>query len=274
MENNVIEILFIGDIVGKPGRRAVRDYLQNNKFDFVIANVENASHGFGLTLKNHNDLIEYGIDAFTSGNHIWDKNDIYDYIDNSDRLIRPLNYPNCAYGVGYRIFDVLGKRIGVINLLGRTFMAPVDSPFSALKEVFENIKNKVDFTIVDIHAEATAEKLSLAYLAKDLGINAVIGTHTHVQTADEQIIGGKTFYITDVGFVGAKNSIIGMDIETSLKRWLTCINYRLEVPNGDIAHFDAVKFSLNQVDLSFVQVKRISLDINLSYDNEEKGQQE
>ena len=274
MESNVIEILFIGDIVGKPGRRAVREYLQKNKFDFVIANVENASHGFGLTQKNHNDLIEYGIDAFTSGNHIWDKNDIYDYIDTSDRLIRPLNYPNCNYGTGYRIFNIKGKKIGVINLLGRTFMSPVDSPFESLQNCFEKIKDKVDFTIIDIHAEATAEKLSLAYLAKDLGINAVLGTHTHVQTSDEQIIDGKTLYITDVGFTGAKNSIIGMDIETSLKRWLTCINYRLDVPNCDIAHFDAIKFSLTQADLRFMEVKRISLDFNLSYDNEEKGQQE
>ncbi len=274
MKDNLIEILFIGDIVGKPGRRAVRDYLQKNKFDFVIANVENASHGFGLTQKNHNELIEYGVNAFTSGNHIWDKNDIYDYIDTSDRLIRPLNYPNCTYGTGYKIFDVLGKKIGVINLLGRTFMTPVDSPFSALKELYEKIKDEVDFTIIDIHAEATAEKLSLAYLAKDLGINAVIGTHTHVQTADEQIIDNKTLYISDVGFVGAKNSIIGMDIESSLKRWLTCINYRLEIPDGDVAHFDALKFCLNQVDLSFVHVQRINFDINLSDYNEEKGQQE
>ena len=274
MENNLIEILFIGDIVGKPGRKAVREFLQQNKFDFVIANVENASHGFGLTQKNHNELIEYGVNAFTSGNHIWDKNDIYDYIDSSDRLIRPLNYPNCEYGVGYRIFNIKEKKIGVINLLGRTFMAPVDSPFSALKEVYENIKNDVDFVIADIHAEATAEKISIAYLAKDLGINAVIGTHTHVQTSDERIIENKTLYITDVGYVGAKNSIIGMDIEASLKRWLTCINYRLDVPNDDIAHFDALKFSLNQSDLSFNHVERISLDINLSYDNEEKGQAE
>ena len=153
-------------------------------------------------------------------------------------------------------------------------MAPVDSPFSALKEVYENIKNDVDFVIADIHAEATAEKISIAYLAKDLGINAVIGTHTHVQTSDERIIENKTLYITDVGYVGAKNSIIGMDIEASLKRWLTCINYRLDVPNDDIAHFDALKFSLNQSDLSFNHVERISLDINLSYDNEEKGQAE
>jgi calcineurin-like phosphoesterase len=153
-------------------------------------------------------------------------------------------------------------------------MAPVDSPFSRLTEVYEKIKNEVDFTIIDIHAEATAEKLSLAYLAKDLGINAVLGTHTHVQTSDEQIIDGKTLYITDVGFTGAKNSIIGMDIEMSLKRWLTCINYRLDIPDGDEVHFDAIKFSLNKSDMSFKQVKRISLDFNLSYDNEEKGQQE
>ena len=131
--NDVIEILFIGDIVGRPGRKIVREFLSQNSFDFVIANVENASHGFGLTKKNHEDLKSYGINAMTSGNHIWDKKEVYEYINESDCLVRPLNYPNCNWGSGYKIFEIQGVKIAVTNLLGRTFMAPVDSPFEVLK---------------------------------------------------------------------------------------------------------------------------------------------
>ena len=192
MNNDVAEILFIGDIVGRPGRRAVKDYLENNSFDFVIANVENASHGFGLTLKNHDELKGYGINAMTSGNHIWDKKEVFDYINDSDALIRPLNYPNCEWGKGYKIFDVKGLKIAVANLLGRTFMAPVDSPFDEAKKLAEELKGKADLVFVDFHAEATAEKVSFGYYAKELGFKAVLGTHTHIQTADEQINDGLT----------------------------------------------------------------------------------
>ena len=132
--NELIKVLFIGDIVGRPGRNIVKDYLgvlnaSDNPYDFIIANVENASHGFGLTEKNHNELSEIGINCFTSGNHIWDKKDIYSYINDSDKLIRPWNYPKGTYGVGYRIFDIKGTKIAVMNFLGRTFMNPVDSPW-------------------------------------------------------------------------------------------------------------------------------------------------
>ncbi len=257
MNNDVVEILFIGDIVGRPGRRAVKDYLEKNSFDFVIANVENASHGFGLTQKNHDELKSYGINAMTSGNHIWDKKEVFDYINDSDVLIRPLNYPNCEWGEGYKIFDVKNLKIAVINLLGRTFMAPVDSPFDELKKVSEELKERVDLVIVDFHAEATAEKISMGYYAHELGLNAVLGTHTHVQTADERIFDDKMLYITDVGFCGASRSIIGMDVEGSIKRWTTCIHDRLEVVDSSLAQFNAVKFSYDIKDLTCRQVQRV-----------------
>jgi len=264
MKKNSVEILFIGDIVGRPGRRAVKDYLTNNSFDFVIANVENASHGFGLTKKNHDELISYGVNAMTSGNHIWDKKEVFDYINDSDALIRPLNYPNCEWGEGYKIFEVHNLKIAVTNLLGRTFMAPVNSPFEELQKLSEELKNKVDLIFVDFHAEATAEKVSLAYYAQKLGINAVIGTHTHVQTADEKIIDNKMVYITDAGFSGASQSIIGMDAESSIKRWLTCINDRLDVVDSPIAQFNAIKFSFDTNDLSCTNVQRVFYEKDLS----------
>ena len=257
-DKDVIEILFIGDIVGRPGRRIVKDYLEHNSFDFVIANVENASHGFGLTKKNHEDLKSYGVDAMTSGNHIWDKKEVFDYINDSDVLIRPLNYPNCEWGAGYKIFEVNGIKIAVTNLLGRTFMTPVDSPFEVLRSLVEEIKDKVDLIFVDFHAEATAEKVSLGYYAKDLGVNAVLGTHTHIQTADEKILDKKMVYITDAGFCGAAESIIGMDIAASVKRWLTSIHDRLDVCDTKLAQFNGVKFVFNKSDFSCEEVQRIS----------------
>lgn len=269
--NDVIEILFIGDIVGRPGRKIVREFLSQNSFDFVIANVENASHGFGLTKKNHEDLKSYGINAMTSGNHIWDKKEVYEYINESDCLVRPLNYPNCNWGSGYKIFEIQGVKIAVTNLLGRTFMAPVDSPFEVLKNLVEEIKDKADLIFVDFHAEATAEKVSFGYWAKDLGVHVVFGTHTHIQTADEKILDNKTAYITDAGFCGAYESIIGMDVEASLKRWTTCIHDRLDVVDSPVAQFNGVKFEFNKITKCCEKVERISFVKNFSEDRDMKG---
>lgn len=228
-----LKVLFIGDIVGRPGRIAVKDFLSKNCYDFVIANVENASHGFGLTQKNHDELKEYGINAMTSGNHIWDKKDIYSYIDDSDVLIRPYNYHKSIQGKGYKIFK---NKFVVINLLGKTFMPPIDCPFVSLENIFSELKNYENYEnfiiIIDFHAEATAEKQCLAQFASELGVSAVIGTHTHVQTADEKIINQKCAYITDVGFAGSQNSIIGMKYDSSLKRLMTSINERFDVEDN------------------------------------------
>lgn len=248
-----LDILFLGDIVGRPGRRVVRKYLTEEirslekRPDFIIANGENASHGFGLTERNYNELTELGIDVLTSGNHIWDKKEIFSYIDKADKLIRPLNYPEGVPGVGSRIFTVNDSSIAVISLLGRVFMSPIDSPWKTLENEIEKIKNKINnpIIIVDFHAEATAEKLSCGYFAAALGVSAVIGTHTHVQTSDEKILEEGTAYITDVGYCGAYHSIIGMEINNSIKRLITNIPDRYEVACLDKAEVNGVRLLIN-----------------------------
>lgn len=241
-----IKIIFFGDIVGKPGRFAVRDYLLENryKYDFVIANIENASHGFGLTEKNYNDFIEYGVDAMTCGNHIWDKKDIYSYIDDADKLIRPINYPAGTKGLGSRIFEKNGIKIGVINVIGRVFMNLVDSQWEIVKEEIKKIKLVTPIVIIDFHAEATAEKICFGKYCSEDRASAFIGTHTHVQTADESIVNGMA-YITDVGFCGASDGVIGMDYHSSLARFLTAIPERYEVAEGKTTQINALEVDID-----------------------------
>ncbi len=265
-----VKILFIGDIVGRPGRNAVKHYLdalhscEEKKYDFIIANVENASHGFGLTEKNHNELAQAGIDCFTSGNHIWDKKDIYSYINNSDRLIRPWNYPKGTYGVGYRIFDIKNTKIAVLNFLGRTFMNPVDSPWEIIEKEIEDIKHEAPIVIVDIHAEATAEKICFGRFCSEHGVSAVIGTHTHVQTADEKIINDYTAYITDAGFCGTYDSVIGMGYEGSLKRLMTSIPERFDIAESSVVELNAVEMSFDSVSGQAQSIKRIQVINDIS----------
>ncbi len=260
MTNKIIKVIFFGDIVGKPGRFAVRDFLQKDdtfkKYDFIIANIENASHGFGLTEKNYKDFIEYGINAMTCGNHIWDKRDIYNYIDSADKLIRPINYPQGTKGVGSRIFDMGDFKIGVINVLGRVFMNLVDSPWLMVKEEIERIKQITPIIVIDFHAEATAEKICFGKYCSELGASAFWGTHTHVQTADESIINGMG-YITDAGFCGASDGVIGMDYQTSLSRFLTAIPERYEVAKGDTTQVNAVEVHIDSSTGKALSIKRI-----------------
>ena len=268
------KILFIGDIVGRAGREVVKQVLvdeQNaKKYDFIIANVENASHGFGLTKKNHDELAECGICAMTSGNHIWDKRDVISFIDESPYLIRPYNYHKSANGVGYKIFN---EKIIVINLLGKTFMPPIDCPFVALENIIAELKEQNNFEnkiiFVDFHAEASAEKICFANYAKELGVSAVIGTHTHVPTADEQIIDGKFAYQTDVGFCGSKFGVIGMEYGASLRRLITSIPERFEVETTS-------PYILNACEIEFVEncaksINRISFEYSK---NEEEGSED
>ncbi|MCD8023911.1 MAG: YmdB family metallophosphoesterase [Candidatus Gastranaerophilales bacterium] len=248
-------VLFFGDMVGRPGRMVLSTFLSKNpKRNLTVANAENASHGFGLTLKNHDEIINSGVDCLTSGNHIWDKKDIYQYIDESKALIRPYNYHKTARGVGYRIFD---NNVLIINLLGKTFMQPVNCPFQAIEELANTIGFEDKTVIVDYHAEATAEKISFAKFAANLGVKAVIGTHTHVQTADERIIEGKCAYITDVGFNGAYESVIGMDYESSIKRLITSIPERFDVAESSLLQVNAVDIEFNDLNLP-VNIKRIN----------------
>ena len=260
--NSTVKIIFFGDIVGKPGRFAVRDFLQkkytetNLSTTFIVANVENASHGFGLTEKNYNDFIEYGIDAMTCGNHIWDKKDIYTYIDRADKLLRPINYPQGTRGVGSKIFEKNGIKFGVINVLGRVFMNLVDSPWELVKDEIERIKKETPIIIIDFHAEATAEKICFAKYCSEFGVSAFLGTHTHVQTADETIINGMA-YITDAGFCGASDGVIGMDYNTSLARFLTSIPERYEVAEGKTTQINAVEVEIDIISGKALNVKRV-----------------
>ncbi len=274
--NDTLKILFFGDLVGKPGRLAVRKYLQkkysnvsSDYLTFVIANVENASHGFGLTEKNYNELSEYGIDCMTSGNHIFDKKEIFNYIENAEKLVRPLNYPVGTAGVGSRVFELKdGVKVAVINLLGRVFMSPIDSQWSVIKNEVNRLKEITQIIIIDFHAEATAEKICFAKYCSELGVSAFIGTHTHVQTADEQVINNMG-YITDAGFCGAQDSVIGMEYKTSLNRFTTAIPERYDVADGDVVQINAVEIEIDSKSGHTVAIKRIfMLDNNKEKENE------
>lgn len=256
-DGKTIKILFFGDMVGKPGRFALRDFLAESeeKYDFVIANVENASHGFGLTEKNYNEISNYGVDCMTSGNHIWDKRDIFTYIDKADKLLRPINYPKGSHGVGSRIFEKDGFKIGVISVLGRVFMNLVDSPWEIVKEEIKKIKEITPIIAIDFHAEATAEKICFGRYCSELGASAFFGTHTHVQTADESIINNMG-YITDAGFCGASDGVIGMDYQTSLNRFLTGIPERYEVANSETSQINAVEVEIETETGYAVAIKR------------------
>ena len=261
MSDNKIKILFLGDIVGRPGRLAVQKYLEslgNNKPDFVIANAENASHGFGLTQKNYEELLSYGIDAFTSGNHIWDKREIFKYINDADKLVRPINYPEGTPGVGYRIFETAKGKVGVINVLGRTFMGLIDAPWKMLEEAINEIKKETPVIMMDIHAEATAEKICMAQYYSKMGVSGVFGTHTHVQTADERIYNGCCAYITDAGFCGDLNGVIGMEYEASVNRLITSIPDRLDVAASGESQVNGVIVTVDVLTGCAEAIERIS----------------
>ncbi len=263
-ENHLIKVLFLGDIVGRLGRRAACEYLaEYRKLEkypvFAIANVENASHGFGLTQKNYKELSDAGFDCFTSGNHIWDKKEIFNYIEEADKLIRPINYPKKTKGEGYRIFETANGKIAVLNALGQTFMSPIDSPFECFKKYIKKIKKETPNIIIDFHAEATAEKICMGRACCEFGASIFLGTHTHVQTADEKIINNMA-YITDVGFSGVKDSVIGMEYKTSLKRLVTGMPERFEIAQSKLIQINAVEILLDTKSGTALDIKRIMLE--------------
>lgn len=220
-----MNILFLGDIVGSPGRRAVEqllDRLIDRYFiDLVVGNGENASGGIGITPPIADQLLNMGIDLLTSGNHIWKHRDILPYLEETDRLLRPANYPPGTPGQGYTVLETaLGEKAAVINLEGRVFMNPLECPFRTADHVLSMIPADIKVILVDIHAEATSEKLAMGWYL-DGRVSAVLGTHTHVQTADERLLPQGTAYITDVGMTGPINSVIGMKTEVILERFLT-----------------------------------------------------
>ena len=264
--NRELKILFFGDITGRQGRNALKSFLSSSeaKDAFVIANIENASHGFGLTKKNYIDLSESGVHCFTSGNHIWDKKDIYEYIEDATNLVRPINYPVGTPGKGSQLFDFNGFKIGVINVLGRVFMPPMDSPWQIVVEEIKRLQQEgVEHIFIDFHAEATAEKICFSkFLANEFNteeralIKGFFGTHTHVQTADEQIYRGMA-YITDAGFCGTADSVIGMEYSTSLKRLSTSLPERYEIAENDLTQLNGVEVLIDRTKAT--HIKRINI---------------
>ena len=220
-----MHLLFLGDIVGSPGRRAVEELLyrvvDRHLIDLVVANCENASGGIGITPAVADQLLGMGIDVLTSGNHIWKHKDILGYIEDTDRLVRPANYPPDTPGRGFTVIETaVGEKVAVINLEGRVFMNPIECPFRAVDAVLAQLSPEVKIIMVDMHAEATSEKQAMGWHL-DGRVSAVLGTHTHVQTADERLLPQGTAYITDVGMTGPINSVIGMKTEIILERFLT-----------------------------------------------------
>jgi 2',3'-cyclic-nucleotide 2'-phosphodiesterase len=260
-----MKILFIGDVVGKPGRKAVRELLPRIvadwAIDFVIANCENAASGFGVTRDIIEELYENHIDVLTSGNHIWDKKEVMDYIGEYEALLRPANYPQEVPGHGSIIMPhPSGDYIGIVNLLGRVFMQPLECPFRvAIKEI-ERLKKKAKIIIVDIHAEATSEKIALGWYL-DGHVSAVIGTHTHVQTADERILPGGTAYLTDAGMTGSFDSVIGIKKDLILDRFLTQLPNKFEVAKGDV-RLQGVVLNIEEVSGKSLSVERLSIKLD------------
>ena len=231
-----MRILAIGDIVGLSGVKKVKEVLpilrKEKNIDFVIINAENAADGMGLTEKIYNDLMNLKADVITMGNHTWAKKEIFKIID-EERLIRPANYSKNNPGKGYGIYECKGKKIAVINLIGRASMNVLsENPFIVAKEIVNKVKEQVDMIFIDFHAEATAEKIAMGYYL-DGTVTGIFGTHTHVQTADEKILRNGTAYITDIGMTGPNHSVIGMNIDASIKRFETSLPEKYKVADDE-----------------------------------------
>jgi metallophosphoesterase (TIGR00282 family) len=232
-----MRILVIGDVNGRAGRRMVQTHLPrlilSHRIDYSVANVENAAEGFGVTPDLAEQLLGAGLDCMTSGNHIWDKQEVFDYLAVQPRLLRPANYPPAAPGAGVHLgATASGTPVAVVNLMGRVYMPPCDDPFRAADRALEGLAGKARIVLVDMHAEATSEKQAMAHHL-DGRVSAVVGTHTHVQTADESILPGGTAYITDLGMTGPYDSIIGIEKKLALKRFLTGMPVRFSVAKRD-----------------------------------------
>lgn len=257
-----MRILAVGDLVGEIGLNKLKEVLPNlieaEHIDFVVVNAENVAGGMGITTKDFNILNKMKIDAITMGNHTWGKKDIFAFIDNP-KLLRPANYSEGVPGKGYAIYECKGKKIAVINLIGRTEMAVLsENPFIVVENIINKIKNEVDIIIVDFHAEATAEKVAMKYYL-DGKATVIFGTHTHIQTADEDITENGTGYITDLGMTGPKDSVIGMDIGASIKRFVTSLPERYKLAEGK-AMFNGCIFEINDESCKTESILRLSLD--------------
>lgn len=255
-----MNILFIGDIVGKPGReyivRNLNRIRKENKIDICIANGENASHGNSITIPSLKELWNAGIDVFTMGNHTFNRN-VEDVFENFDYIIRPANYNKSLPGEGSVVYDTGCYRLGVINIQGQVYLDPINSPFDAVMAEYAKIKDEADAILIDFHAEATSEKAAMAHFM-DGKVAAVVGTHTHVQTADERILPGGTAFITDVGMTGAHHSILGTKTEIIVNRFAYHQRDRFELSDG-IAQFNAVVISVDDKTGLAKEIKRMNI---------------
>ncbi len=255
-----MKILAIGDIVGESGLSKLKEILpkviENENIDFTIVNAENTSSGMGLTIKDFNTLLKMKINTITMGNHTWGKKDIFTFIENP-KIIRPANYSKGLPGKGYNIYECKGKKIAVINLIGRTDMNVLsENPFLVADELVNKLNKEADIIIIDFHAEATAEKIAMKHYL-DGKVNIIFGTHTHVQTADEEITDKGTGYITDLGMTGPKNSVIGMDVSVSIKRFLTSLPERYKLAEGE-SIFNGCIFEIDETNCKTIKVYRIN----------------
>lgn len=260
MEDYQMNIMMIGDICGQPGRRTAAHYIpllkEKYNLDLIIANGENSAGGVGITFKVLEELSEMGIDCITAGNHIWDKKEVLNFIDEENNLIRPANYPPGTPGKGYHILPIKNRKVAIINLLGRVFMPPIDCPFRTVNQILSEIKDTCEIIIIDFHAEATSEKLALGYYL-DGQVSCIVGTHTHIQTADERILPQGTAYISDIGMVGSWNSILGVDKEPVIKKFLTGLPTKFTVATGPETIFCAAMITIDSETNKVGQITRI-----------------
>src|SRR5215472_16590608 len=260
-----MRILFIGDIVGRPGRQLVRAGLaalvSRHSIDLVIANVENAAAGAGVTREIGDDLLELGIDVMTSGNHIWDKKEALSYIGAEPRLLRPANYPAGAPGNGsYLARTRDGVSVGVVNIMGRVFMLQIDDPFAVVLREIEALRQRTRIVFVDFHAEATSEKIAMGWHL-DGKVTAVVGTHAHVQTADDRILPKGTAYLTDVGMTGPHVSIIGVEVAPALARFTTAMPQKFETATAN-PRLNAVIVEADELTGRATEIERLSYSLD------------
>jgi metallophosphoesterase (TIGR00282 family) len=266
--DNIISILFLGDVIGKPGRTSVRKYLEalsktnspestaiGGFPDFVVVNVENAAHGFGVTKDHIQELKELGVDVFSGGNHTFDRKEIFDFIDSEPTVLRPANYPEGTPGKGFCLIEKHGLKFAVINVMGRAYMEPLRSPYLVADELLEKMKGEANLILLDFHAEATAEKVAMGWYM-DGRVTAVVGTHTHVQTADERLLLRGTAYMTDAGCCGPINGVIGMAHEGVFRRMIQQLPSRFDIAPGPAAACGMVVWACKDTGRA-VGVKRV-----------------
>ena len=257
-----IDILFFGDMVGKPGREAIYHYLENlsphqETPTIVIGNVENCTHGFGVSEKHYHELLNRGFHAVTGGNHSFDRKETADYIASAHCMVRPANLPGNVPGEGARVIEAFGVKIGILNILGQSYMANYNSPLEAMEDYIPQLLSETPVVFVDLHAESTAEKNVLGLIGAEMGVSAMVGTHTHVQTADERLLNNRCGFITDVGFNGSRHSIIGMDAYSSMARMKQLGFVKLEVASSPLVQVNAVRFTIEVSSGSCTGIQRI-----------------